>query len=647
MRRLQNPKLKSYRDAITSYHKPTFIDALGQIIDEPFRHLLGTIGSSPLSTLFNFQERLNEAFTWSESPQGQEFWYDVNSVAGSYRGRASSVRAFRKLLERSPSNNADMIKLIDYYYQIQSPDATHNYKVMMIVELVKEFFDPTFTRSDIDENDMFTNVLDQGYRLNAVAMVLRRFNNEEWYDYYSSTRIHLVNLLMILESSYTHKLSNPSNPSQTMEMSDTILLTDGTFKGTSVPRADAVALSRTLYSGASDDEPAYCHISDAFVSLSTYSAFPNSTVMEDDAVNTEDGYVDVSERCVVDYTQHLELPVLYTRRYHYNLEEDYNCNGRWICVDSDDVVEAIYNEAEDTAYMLNDNVVYCETNDCYYRNESVANDCGVYYSERHDAYVQRVEYRANYGQLSDTDKRNSETIVSFGVEVEKEDAYVMETIRYNELYDTTGWAKERDGSLDSDMGFELVSPIYDLFDLTALKKDLENRYIREHVNASYNSDTCGGHITISVRDMSSFELIGGLKAFFPLLYSLYPDRCSESYSQAKSAYDLILSPTKYSAVYVKNDKLVEFRIFPAVVNTTDLLWRIELMQFIVRNYGASEKQVHKMIVQKGSRLNTLLKTYARRSGMQVSKAILSWSLDYVNNVKTFNKVAVSDRFVNL
>jgi hypothetical protein len=118
MRRLQHPKLKSYRDAITSYHKPTFIDALGQIIDEPFRHLLRTIGSSPMSSLVNFQDRLNEAFAWIESPQGQEFWSDINSVSGTYRGRASSVRSFRKLLERSPSNNADMIKLIDYYYQI-------------------------------------------------------------------------------------------------------------------------------------------------------------------------------------------------------------------------------------------------------------------------------------------------------------------------------------------------------------------------------------------------------------------------------------------------------------------------------------------------------------------------------------------------
>lgn len=629
-----------------------FLEALDAIIGDR-TGLAETAPESPIrDSLHNFIDSMNYAFYWEQSRQGHDFWSGLNTPNGN-QGYSSDMMCFNNTLLKHPHAHVvhkDMIDLLLLIAKVRDSNRVNTEH--FLDQIMARFFDTEYSASVYSEaiNEGFEDV---EVRFVKYYLIPSGIVDQQWLKAFEDLMFSNCRILMLLEASFFHNRfkkhnstlnnSNPNIPN-TME---TILLTDGLRAGESVPAVEARELSSRLYMGQTEDAPPYCHISDETVVLCEYSEFADDVVLIKDAVETMDGYVDITEAVVVDYSDYLELPVLLSRLSDHNLVRDSLVYRRFICTESDEVVQAIINGSGSYGYMMRDDSIYCNDTDEYYVSTDVAEEHEVYYSDSHRCYVKRVRYVANYASLSDVFKTTSSTVVSFGVEVEKEDQDVLESAVFQDIYDTTGWAKEKDGSLDGDSGYEFVSPVYDLFDLSAFNKDLSISTIARHINADY-SDSCGGHITVSVKGMTSEELIGGLKAFFPLLYSLYPERCSVDYSRAKSPIDLLISPTKYSAVYMKSDKLVEFRIFPAVQSVVDLKWRIELMQFMIRNYGASEKQVHKMMVQKGSRLNTLLRTYYRRNfHTELSRKILSLSLDYVNNVRSYNRLSINTPLASL
>lgn len=83
-----------------------------------------------------------------------------------------------------------------------------------------------------------------------------------------------------------------------------------------------------------------------------------------------------------------------------------------------------------------------------------------------------------------------------GIEVEKEDLEIKRLLNSRKVLNETGWACERDGSLDGSSGFEAISPALPL-DVTKKitdQKDWIETYIKpvEHLlNAKYSSN-CGG-----------------------------------------------------------------------------------------------------------------------------------------------------------
>jgi len=152
----------------------------------------------------------------------------------------------------------------------------------------------------------------------------------------------------------------------------------------------------------------------------------------------------------------------------------------------------------------------------------------------------------------------------------------------------TGWGKENDGSLCATTGFELVSPVFSLHESKDYFRNEFSR-LKELINAEYSSN-CGGHINYSHPDYSSANLLESIKGYLPLLYSIYEHRINSRWSKAKSTKDLIRDGEKYQSVNLKRH-CIEFRIFPAVKNIENLLWRLELIQIIDLHKTKSPLQV--------------------------------------------------------
>jgi hypothetical protein len=166
-----------------------------------------------------------------------------------------------------------------------------------------------------------------------------------------------------------------------------------------------------------------------------------------------------------------------------------------------------------------------------------------------------------------------------GFEIEKEDYDEYTSVYAHELQRATGWGKEDDGSLGNG-GFELVSPIFGLHSPLEYFETKFNR-IANLINADY-SRKCGGHINYSHPDFSSEELLNEVSGWIPLIYSLYEHRLNNNYCSAKSVESLKNDRVKYQAINIKS-KCLEFRIFPAVKNVKNLLWRLRLIQIMDLN----------------------------------------------------------------
>lgn len=307
--------------------------------------------------------------------------------------------------------------------------------------------------------------------------------------------------------------------------------------------------------------------------------------------------------------------------------------------DRDDVVFGwVSRRSED--YFKSDDYICC--NDHCYLDEDVANSHDIYYDNHYEEYrhsddmwVEEDEEEESsntesYHSMSRKDLR-TKSGWSIGFEVEKEDEHMVEVGNPYDIHRDTGWCKEKDGSLNDRIGFEMVSPTFSLYDSTKILNSFDS--VKDYINAN-TSNSCGGHIHIGHNDYSPDEIFNGLAGYFPLFYSMYEHRLNIDYCKAKKKKELAWKKEKYSAIYVR-DVTVEFRIISRVKNVSNLKWRLELMQIICEGFGKSELQVIKDMVSKRSKLHKhLLKVYSFEQICGKVNKFIEYSRKYNDSIIT-------------
>jgi len=192
-----------------------------------------------------------------------------------------------------------------------------------------------------------------------------------------------------------------------------------------------------------------------------------------------------------------------------------------------------------------------------------------------------------------------------GLEVEKVDRNLQQEGDAWEILTETGWSKERDGSLGSD-GYEMVSPILPLFNLQKIEEAVTP--VLKYINGRSNED-CGGHINISKKGMTNEELLESMKNYAPILYALYPKRLQRSYCKAKMWSKYTRYNEKYSAFYLKDNGVVEIRLFSRVTNIANLKWRLDLLKLFILDGGNLNQLTQKLGCQESALYKHFAKQY--------------------------------------
>ena len=248
----------------------------------------------------------------------------------------------------------------------------------------------------------------------------------------------------------------------------------------------------------------------------------------------------------------------------YAQREYVRFNGEWYDDDALEIHEIVYIE-DIGGYGYMDNAYWHD-------------DEGEWKSYPSEEFV-RGYHNGSYRTL-DFDNKSKYKI---GYEIEKEDENVRNSIDIDDFENETDdlWRKEKDGSLDSDSGYELISPTFE-FNIDKIFEHIEdNEQLVAHINAG-TSTSCGGHIHLSESGLSGEELFEKIKGYTPLFYALYYGRVDKNYSKAKSNRDLQNENEKYQAIKIHHDR-VEFRIISAVPNVKTLKWRSKLLMMILQN----------------------------------------------------------------
>jgi len=328
-----------------------------------------------------------------------------------------------------------------------------------------------------------------------------------------------------------------------------------------------------------------------------------------------------------------------TQEYHDIVWSEYENN---YLIKDDDVCYGWVSRRTQDYFIGGNDEIYID--DDYYLDDNVARQHDYMYSERQDCWVycdnwesgyhdwEEDESEANnagYHDLTRVNKFDSSAKFTIGFEIEKEDSDMV-SIDYDDLYQTTRWIKERDGSLDDSTGYELVSPAFNLYD-DMLDQDINNHSVlRDLINADKSSD-CGGHINVGSTIYNTTQLFEGLSGFFPLLYAMYEGRLNKTYSKAKKKHEYY-QRDKYSSIYIK-DHVVEIRIPSAVIDVKNLLWRRDLVRIMVDNINKSELQVLRMMLNEKSKLHIhLRKVYSLDVIISKIKKFIKYS-DEFNNKK--------------
>ena len=259
-----------------------------------------------------------------------------------------------------------------------------------------------------------------------------------------------------------------------------------------------------------------------------------------------------------------------------------------------------------------------------------------------------------------TYEQRSGKVPLIGFEIEKQDEDVRGQDAAQDILERYGWIKERDGSLCHYTGFELVSPVYSLNEnFSEIFKPMEylinastnnkgnkpteadpdenlqgydsdrNRY---DVNEAPRAKNCGGHINIShPKFTDSYKLAQALENYYPLFYAMYKGRLNNHYAEAKNKKTKKQNRfNKYSAFHCKGNGVLEIRIFSAVKNVSQLLWRIELIRWMLEHPYRGAASIVGHIINPKSKLNDLL------SKVYSPEGIHNLALSYCKHAEEYN-----------
>ena len=255
----------------------------------------------------------------------------------------------------------------------------------------------------------------------------------------------------------------------------------------------------------------------------------------------------------------------------------------------------------DGEYIWREDSIYAADVQEYYHEGDVGEY--IFWHEGIDEYRTDEPERENHEYHGGPrhDFSTSDTLFTIGFEVEKEDSNMFSEYDLSEV-DRTRWSREHDGSLDSDTGFELVSPVYDLFS-SKLDDDIAgSQVLRDHINAD-SSTACGGHINFGKRGTSGSDLFKQYAAFMPLFVALYRKRATSRWSRAYAKPDTYLArDERYVAFNIKSS-YIEFRIISRVHDVDTLLWRRDLFRIMTKYPNATAADVQRMMLNKRSDLH--------------------------------------------
>lgn len=249
-----------------------------------------------------------------------------------------------------------------------------------------------------------------------------------------------------------------------------------------------------------------------------------------------------------------------------------------------------YTITEDGYDVLNEYThhLYVDSNNYYYYdednipeqdNEADTFSYHCYGTQDHESY--------------DIAIRDNEPTYFVGYEIEKDDWEAKSTISAMELLRQCKFRKEEDSSIDSEDGYELVSPRYK-FDLDIIKKDIETfTSIQQLLDAEMTSK-CGMHVSLSHSHNSTSDIFKKLVHWLPLFYGLYPSRTRHDFCLAKNGKDVSAYTAKYSSIYVTPTRL-EMRIFPSVYSSKQLLWRLGLVKMVLQRPISGMQGLHHYI----------------------------------------------------
>ncbi len=293
--------------------------------------------------------------------------------------------------------------------------------------------------------------------------------------------------------------------------------------------------------------------------------------------------------CVEAYTGYNNLELV-PESFTYNFDDEYYTRDG---LTSYDLV--IY---QGDVYSLDDCVWCIDTERYVYSDDAFYNsNDGEYYE--HESNIEDKTNLRDYHR-SDIEDKSNNSIYKIGFEVEKEDSDFKDFSDVR-LY---GWDAERDGSLNDD-GFELVSPIYDLMDISKFNDDVKN--ISDFINADYSSN-CGGHINVSVKDKNSIEVFDLIRGYLPLIYAMYPNRLENRYAKAKKVNEFN-NEDRYEAINFTKGHILEFRIFSAVRNVNNLRFRYKFVQYMFNNQRKGSASVVRMLLTDSELKKLLLSVY--------------------------------------
>ena len=238
--------------------------------------------------------------------------------------------------------------------------------------------------------------------------------------------------------------------------------------------------------------------------------------------------------------------------------------------------------------------------------------------------------------------------VNFGFEAEKQDYTFRDRENAIKLAFETGFKKERDGSL-GDGGFELISPVLPLNNDAVINEVLAP--VRDILDAE-TSDRCGGHINVSINGVQSKDILKKVKGSLPIFYSIYEKRLNNSYCQAQQFGTYLRSPRKYQSFYVKNNEILEFRIFPAIKSNTILKNRIDLMRIVLNDlYGKTHNKVILEMAKKNSKLYNFMLNVVCNGDMDKFKnkfkTFITLSAKYKCGIVTINTIKKVEQMMSM